>query len=94
MQPNSNAISIETEEDRYSRLRIIPWWNQDVLSRSKVMVVGAGALGNEIIKNLALLGLGNILIVDFDCIEMSNFSRSILLSFGYWFYVLPSIEKR
>ena len=40
--------------------------------------VGAGALGNEIVKNLALLGVGNVLIADMDRIENSNLSRSIL----------------
>jgi adenylyltransferase/sulfurtransferase len=43
-----------------------------------VLVVGAGALGNEIIKNLALLGVGNVLIADLDAIEHSNLSRSVL----------------
>jgi molybdopterin/thiamine biosynthesis adenylyltransferase len=69
---------LSIEEDRYSRLRIIPWWDQDLLRRSKVMVVGAGALGNEILKDLALLGVGSILIVDFDAVETSNLSRSVL----------------
>lgn len=57
---------------------MIPWWDQDLLRRSKVMVVGAGALGNEILKNLAMLGVGSILIVDFDSVETSNLSRSVL----------------
>lgn len=42
------------------------------------MVVGAGALGNEIIKDLALLGVGTVLIVDCDQIEISNLSRAPL----------------
>jgi molybdopterin/thiamine biosynthesis adenylyltransferase len=42
------------------------------------MVVGAGALGNEILKNLALVGTGHIFIVDFDVVEASNLTRSIL----------------
>jgi len=42
------------------------------------LVVGAGALGNEVLKNLALFGVGNIVIVDFDTIEQSNLTRSIL----------------
>jgi molybdopterin/thiamine biosynthesis adenylyltransferase len=41
-------------------------------------VIGAGAIGNEVLKNLALLGVGNILIYDRDTIEMSNLTRSIL----------------
>lgn len=42
------------------------------------MVVGAGAIGNELIKNLALLGIGRILIFDMDTIESTNLARSIL----------------
>lgn len=42
------------------------------------MVVGAGALGNEVLKNLALLNVGQILIIDFDEIEYGNLNRSIL----------------
>ncbi len=36
------------------------------------------ALGNEIVKNLALLGVGHLLIADLDRIENSNLSRSVL----------------
>jgi molybdopterin/thiamine biosynthesis adenylyltransferase len=43
-----------------------------------VLVVGAGALGNEVLKNLALLGVGHVVIVDRDDIERSNLTRSIL----------------
>lgn len=75
---HSDREPINLEEDRYSRLRMIEWWDQDLLRKSKVVVVGAGALGNEILKNLAMLGIGNILIIDFDSIETSNLSRSVL----------------
>ncbi len=68
------------QEDRYSRLKLIPWWDQRRLEQAKVMVVGAGALGNEVIKNLALLGVGEMLIVDFDRVEESNLSRSVLFA--------------
>ena len=66
------------EEDRYSRLRLIPWWDQDRLKNATIMVVGAGAIGNELIKNLTLLGIGRILIYDMDAIESTNLTRSIL----------------
>lgn len=38
--------SSDFEEDRYSRLRLIPWWDQEKIQNAKIMVVGAGALGN------------------------------------------------
>src|SRR3954465_5615543 len=66
------------DADRFGRFRLIAWWDQARLSRAKVLVIGAGALGNEIIKNLALLGVGNVLIADMDRIENSNLSRSAL----------------
>ncbi|MCC6460577.1 MAG: ThiF family adenylyltransferase [Saprospiraceae bacterium] len=57
---------------------MIKGFDAERVNGAKVMVVGAGALGNEVLKNLALLNVGNILIVDFDTIEYSNLSRSIL----------------
>jgi adenylyltransferase/sulfurtransferase len=64
--------------DRFDRFKLISWWDQNRLKAGKVLVVGAGALGNEIVKNLALLGVGNILVADMDTIEASNLSRSVL----------------
>jgi molybdopterin/thiamine biosynthesis adenylyltransferase len=55
-------------EDRYERFRLIRWWDQEKLKNAKVLVLGAGALGNEVAKNLALLGAGNVWIADFDAI--------------------------
>lgn len=66
------------DADRFDRFRRIDWWKQDTLASARVLVVGAGALGNEILKNLALLGVGNIFVVDLDNVEVSNLSRSIL----------------
>src|SRR3982751_4466047 len=74
IDPSDRAAS----EDRFHRFKLIGWWDQAKLSRAKVLVVGAGALGNEIVKNLALLGIGNIFIADKDRIENSNLSRSVL----------------
>ena len=68
----------EVHEDRFSRFRLIPWWDQKKLQSARVLVIGAGALGNEILKNLVLLGFERIVIVDLDKIEESNLSRSIL----------------
>jgi len=67
-----------SDEDRFDRFRLIGWWDQSKLSAAKVLVVGAGALGNEIVKNLSLLGIGHILIADMDRVENSNLSRSVL----------------
>lgn len=58
--------------------RLMSWWEADKVKNAKVMVVGAGALGNEVLKNLALMNVGNIFIVDFDTIEYANLCRSVL----------------
>lgn len=71
-------MSIEINDDRYSRLELITWWDQDILKNAKILVAGCGALGNEIVKNLAMLGVGNICVVDMDKVEKSNLTRSIL----------------
>ena len=63
---------------RFSRFESVQWWDQSRLRDAKVLVVGAGALGNEVLKNLGLLGLGHVMIVDHDRIEASNLSRSVL----------------
>ena len=65
-------------ETAFDRAKLIPWWSQDVVSSSKVLVIGAGAIGNETLKNLALLGVGEIFICDMDIISVSNLSRTVL----------------
>ena len=74
-EPESLVID---DDDRYGRLRLISWWRQERLQSAKVLVVGAGALGNEVMKNLALLGLGTTYLIDLDVVEPSNLSRSVL----------------
>lgn len=69
---------LRIEEGRFSRLEAIEWWDQDRLRNSHVLLAGAGAIGNETLKNLAMLGVGQIVVVDMDMIEMSNLSRSVL----------------
>ncbi|MEN3335191.1 MAG: molybdopterin-synthase adenylyltransferase [Blastocatellia bacterium] len=64
--------------DRYTRQKMIKGWDQQALEKGKVLVVGAGTTGNEVIKNLVLLGVGNITIVDTDVVEVVNLNRSIL----------------
>jgi len=67
-----------SDDDRYGRLRLISWWNQERLAGAKILVVGAGALGNEVLKNLALVGIGDLFVIDYDTIDDTNLSRSVL----------------
>ncbi len=61
--------------DIYSKLS---WFRQEKVSSASIMVVGCGALGNEVLKNLVLFGVEHLVLVDFDMVEDSNLSRSIL----------------
>src|SRR5262245_38343793 len=56
----------------------MPWWDQKRVAAARVLVVGAGALGCEAMKSLALMGVGHVLVYDMDSIEASNLSRSVL----------------
>ncbi len=67
---------------RYARHHLIDWWDQDKLLQSRVLIAGAGALGNEVAKNLALVGVGHLTIVDFDAIEVSNLTRTVFFREG------------
>jgi adenylyltransferase/sulfurtransferase len=78
----SDDILIIDDSDRYGRLRLISWWRQEKLAAAKILVVGAGALGNEVLKNLALLGAGRVFVIDFDAIETTNLTRSVLFRAG------------
>ena len=73
----TTVLDFDDENDRYHRQSLISWWDQDRLRAATVIVVGAGALGNEIVKNLALAGVGRIVVTDFDHVENSNLARCV-----------------
>ncbi|MBX7219464.1 MAG: ThiF family adenylyltransferase [Blastocatellia bacterium] len=72
------TIKPDLTETPFDRQERIGWWKQDILRQARILVVGAGALGNEALKNLLLLGATRILVIDFDTISMSNLSRTLL----------------
>jgi adenylyltransferase/sulfurtransferase len=74
----ANELPLTLADERFARFERVEWWQQERLRDARVLVAGAGALGNEVIKNLALLGVGNLVIADMDTIEISNLTRSCL----------------
>lgn len=63
---------------RYLRNNLIDWFSQDKVQKMHFAVVGCGAVGNEVVKNLTLLGVGAIDVFDFDTIEPHNLTKSVL----------------
>lgn len=65
--------------DYFWARHLILWGNQgqSKLRNSTVLIAGAGALGNEVGKNLTMLGVKRLKIVDYDIVELSNVSRMV-----------------
>lgn len=61
----------------WARQMIVLKDDQKKLRSAHALIVGCGALGNELVKNLAWLGFGEITIVDYDDVEFSNVSRGL-----------------
>lgn len=75
------------ETERYSRqIPLIGIEGQDRLSRSGVLIAGAGGLGSASSYYLAAAGVGRIRIADSDEVEISNLNRQIL-------HRVPGIRK-
>lgn len=45
-----------------------------------ILVIGAGAVGNEVVKHLVMLGIQKIYLIDFDIVEPSNLNRCVFFT--------------
>jgi len=68
------------DSDMFDRQKRIIGWDQKKISDATVMVIGVGATGNEVVKNLVLTGIGKLILVDYDFINISNLNRCVLFN--------------
>jgi len=71
----------ESEFERYSRHLVIPEVGevgQQKLKSASVLIIGAGGLGSPLSLYLAAAGIGNIGIVDFDTVSLTNLQRQVI----------------
>ncbi|MGQ9582317.1 MAG: ThiF family adenylyltransferase [Thermoplasmatota archaeon] len=68
------------DRDRFERARRIGWLDLGKIPGERVLVVGAGALGNEVVKNLVLSGYRSISLVDMDRVVLSNLNRCVFFT--------------
>lgn len=81
MQPVDQDILSDNEMLRYSRqisIKAMDIEGQEKLKLAKVLIIGAGGLGCAASQYLAVAGVGEITIVDFDTVELSNLQRQVL----------------
>jgi molybdopterin/thiamine biosynthesis adenylyltransferase len=87
-----NIGKYEIDEDMFSRQLLADGWNQKKIEEGTVFITGAGALGNEVIKNLVLAGIGKIYVMDFDCVIKANLNRCVLFTLEDAILKIPKVE--
>ncbi|WP_351010918.1 molybdopterin-synthase adenylyltransferase MoeB [Shewanella sp. S1-58-MNA-CIBAN-0166] len=81
MDSLDQEILTDNEMLRYSRqisIKAIDIDGQEKLKLAKVLIIGAGGLGCAASQYLAVAGVGEITLVDFDTVELSNLQRQVL----------------
>ncbi|OYT59990.1 thiamine biosynthesis protein ThiF [Euryarchaeota archaeon ex4484_178] len=63
-------------DERYSRQKNLV--SQEKLKKANVLIVGVGGLGGFSSLNLALAGIGTLILLDHDVVERSNLNRQVL----------------
>ena len=71
-------MSSDITQMKFERQQRLSVWNQKIIEQSSILIVGVGGTGGEVAKNLALLGIGKLILVDVDTIEFSNLNRQLL----------------
>lgn len=74
----SPAFSVPPKTRYHDQIQVFGPEIQQKLLHAKLFLVGSGAIGCEMLKNWALMGIGSVILTDPDRIEKSNLSRQFL----------------
>ncbi|TNV79743.1 hypothetical protein FGO68_gene16044 [Halteria grandinella] len=75
------ALTISGDpQDPFDRQKRILGWNQSKLQSEVCLLLGAGGLGTSVAMGLARLGVGKLILLDKDCVEVSNLNRQVLFN--------------
>ncbi|MFQ5981517.1 MAG: ThiF family adenylyltransferase [Candidatus Heimdallarchaeota archaeon] len=80
MTKSPETLMENNDSSRYERQERLFLWDQNIIRRSSCLIAGVGGIGCEVAKNLALLGVGELILVDNDTIEYSNLNRQFLFA--------------
>lgn len=81
MNEQNNVELSDQELLRYNRqiiMRAIDFEGQEALKSSKMLIVGLGGLGCAAAQYLATSGVGQLTLLDFDTVSLSNLQRQVL----------------
>ena len=79
--PTPAKLLDDAQTLRYCRHILLPqvdFEGQEALLNSKVLIIGLGGLGSSCVPYLASSGVGQLTLVDFDTIEVTNLQRQVI----------------
>ncbi len=70
---------MEEFQHKFSRLeKLIGKENINILKNTSVLILGVGGVGGYVVESLARSGIGTLILVDFDIIDITNINRQII----------------
>jgi len=82
----------DADRDRWDRSRRVGGLDIDKVQKASFLVIGAGALGNEVVKDLVLAGARRLTVVDMDRVVRSNLNRCVFFREGDHEAGTPKVE--
>ncbi len=67
---------------------------QDILRKSSILIAGCGGLGSVVSENLVRSGIGKLVLIDYDKVDVSNLNRQILFDLDDVGSLKTAVTKR